>query len=216
MKRTNLYLGLVASAALLISSAANASIVSVTVTPGQVSAFGTTYDFDSTFATFSTSPVGNLLYTGSVGGQNATPFGDSSQYTSVGTSAVPQSATLTVSGFANYIGLLWGSVDTYNNIKITDVNNVSYDINSSIYGQLSPSNGDQGVDGTKYVNIFSSVGIKTIEFSSNQKAFEFDNLTVTAVPEASTWAMMILGFLGLGFLGYRKSSKASGYAFRVS
>jgi hypothetical protein len=35
-------------------------------------------------------------------------------------------------------------------------------------------------------------------------------LTFTAaVPEPSTWAMMILGFLGLGFIGYRKSSNAS-------
>jgi hypothetical protein len=30
--------------------------------------------------------------------------------------------------------------------------------------------------------------------------------TVTAVPEPSTWAMMILGFCGLGFMAYRRSS----------
>ena len=30
----------------------------------------------------------------------------------------------------------------------------------------------------------------------------------SAVPEPSTWAMMILGFLGLGFLGYKKSRAA--------
>jgi hypothetical protein len=29
---------------------------------------------------------------------------------------------------------------------------------------------------------------------------------VPAVPEPSTWAMMILGFLGLGFMAYRKRS----------
>jgi hypothetical protein len=34
-------------------------------------------------------------------------------------------------------------------------------------------------------------------------------VTVGTVPEISTWAMMLLGFGGLGFLGYRKSSKAS-------
>jgi hypothetical protein len=28
---------------------------------------------------------------------------------------------------------------------------------------------------------------------------------VAPVPEPSTWAMMILGFLGLGFLAYRRS-----------
>ena len=33
-----------------------------------------------------------------------------------------------------------------------------------------------------------------------------DNVSVTAVPEASTWAMMILGFLGVGFLAQRRKS----------
>jgi len=32
-------------------------------------------------------------------------------------------------------------------------------------------------------------------------------LTFAAVPEPSTWAMMALGFAGLGFAGYRKQSK---------
>ena len=29
-----------------------------------------------------------------------------------------------------------------------------------------------------------------------------------AVPEPSTWAMMLAGFAGLGFLGYRRTVKA--------
>jgi len=37
-----------------------------------------------------------------------------------------------------------------------------------------------------------------------------DNLTVNvAVPEPSTWAMMILGFCALGFLAYRRHDKAA-------
>jgi PEP-CTERM motif len=32
-----------------------------------------------------------------------------------------------------------------------------------------------------------------------------DHLTISEVPEPSTWAMMALGFAGLGFLGYRKT-----------
>lgn len=41
---------------------------------------------------------------------------------------------------------------------------------------------------------------------------DYDDLVVrfqyvSAVPEASTWAMMILGFAGIGFLAYRRSSK---------
>ena len=33
--------------------------------------------------------------------------------------------------------------------------------------------------------------------------------TISAVPEPSTWAMMILGFAGVGFMSYRRSRKAS-------
>ena len=33
------------------------------------------------------------------------------------------------------------------------------------------------------------------------------NLQVAAVPEPSTWAMMILGFAGVGFMAYRRKSK---------
>jgi hypothetical protein len=44
-------------------------------------------------------------------------------------------------------------------------------------------------------------------FSSTQNSFEFDNVAVAGgVPEPSTWAMMLLGFAGLGFAGYRKAN----------
>ena len=35
------------------------------------------------------------------------------------------------------------------------------------------------------------------------------DVSVSAVPEPSTWAMMILGFMGRGFMGYRRSMKAA-------
>jgi len=34
------------------------------------------------------------------------------------------------------------------------------------------------------------------------------SFTVNVVPEPSTWAMLLLGFAGLGFLGYRETAKA--------
>jgi hypothetical protein len=40
-----------------------------------------------------------------------------------------------------------------------------------------------------------------------------DNVVLTAVPEASTWAMMLLGFLGVGFMAYRRKK---GPAFRLA
>lgn len=40
---------------------------------------------------------------------------------------------------------------------------------------------------------------------------DYDNLSITlnsAVPELSTWAMLVVGFAGLGFLGYRRRESA--------
>jgi PEP-CTERM motif len=42
--------------------------------------------------------------------------------------------------------------------------------------------------------------------SSPQNAFEFD--MGSSVPEPSTWAMMMLGFAGLGYAAFRRSAKA--------
>jgi choice-of-anchor C domain-containing protein len=41
-----------------------------------------------------------------------------------------------------------------------------------------------------------------------------DNVSVTPVPEPSTWAMMIVGFMGIGFMAYRR--KAPKPAFRLA
>jgi hypothetical protein len=34
-------------------------------------------------------------------------------------------------------------------------------------------------------------------------------VTTLAIPEPSTWAMMLLGFAGLGYAGYRNARKAA-------
>jgi hypothetical protein len=46
----------------------------------------------------------------------------------------------------------------------------------------------------------------------------WDNLSyqVAAVPEPSTWAMMILGFAGVGFMAYRRSRKDQGLALAAA
>jgi len=44
---------------------------------------------------------------------------------------------------------------------------------------------------------------------SDQQGNLIDNVVVTTgVPEPSTWAMMLLGFAGLGFAAYQGSRKA--------
>jgi hypothetical protein len=38
-----------------------------------------------------------------------------------------------------------------------------------------------------------------------------DTFAVSAIPESSTWAMMILGFCGLGFLAYRRKNQTAAF-----
>jgi hypothetical protein len=65
------------------------------------------------------------------------------------------------------------------------------------------------------VNVFSFDGQMTPptgnaygERSENPSVpFGVGHFTLTAVPEASTWAMMVIGFAGLGVAGYRASQK---------
>jgi hypothetical protein len=40
--------------------------------------------------------------------------------------------------------------------------------------------------------------------------------TVAGVPEPSTWAMMVAGFAGLGFLSYRRTRRNGGLNFRFA
>jgi hypothetical protein len=221
MKRALAFLAV--SAGLLIASSANAAIVSVTsggvanATSGQTSVFAAapgavTFDMnaDPGFT------GGAVLFTTGTFANAATPFNDTTQYASVGSLGAPATSTLLLGGNNNYVGLYWGSIDAYNSLTITDASG-DHVVNSTTFSSvLTPAIGNQGAGGSLYINIFADSPITKLTFFSNQAAFEFDNLTVAAVPEASTWAMMILGFLGLGFLGYRKSSRASGSAFRMA
>jgi PEP-CTERM motif len=49
------------------------------------------------------------------------------------------------------------------------------------------------------------VGFDSPSFAGN--AFTSIGLQLSAVPEPTTWAMMLLGFAGFGFVGYRTSRK---------
>ncbi len=42
----------------------------------------------------------------------------------------------------------------------------------------------------------------------NSNDGDADKIIASAIPETSTWAMMLLGFIGLGFTGYRRNNGA--------
>jgi hypothetical protein len=116
-------------------------------------------------------------------------------------------ATLTFTTPTSELSFLWGSPDTFNLLSIV-TNDGTFTYTAAQAG-VTPPNGDQQF--AEYVGFVGTAGtvIQSITFESTSNAFEVSNFAVSAVPEASTWAMMILGFLGLGFIGYRKSSNAS-------
>jgi hypothetical protein len=63
---------------------------------------------------------------------------------------------------------------------------------------------------TIYAALNSANESDTTNFASRPPTYETGFAvftTVAAVPEPATWAMMILGFAGVGFMAYRRSSK---------
>jgi hypothetical protein len=54
-------------------------------------------------------------------------------------------------------------------------------------------------------------GLPAAQVNGFTQALEFSPVTPSA-PEASTWAMMVLGFAGLGLMGWRGSRKAAAHA----
>ena len=59
----------------------------------------------------------------------------------------------------------------------------------------------------QWVTISGLEPFTTAEFSSTRNAFEFSLGPTTVIPEPSTWAMMALGFAGLGYAAFRRNSK---------
>jgi hypothetical protein len=60
-----------------------------------------------------------------------------------------------------------------------------------------------GLNNIKMIDIFAST-------NNQYYSYQLDNFTYEqvspAVPEPSTWAMMLLGFAGIGFMAYRRKS----------
>lgn len=115
----------------------------------------------------------------------------------------------------NYLSFLWGSPDTYNTLEITSTTG-TYDFTVNSLG-FAVTDGNQSF--SQYVQFVTNPGetILSASFANSpaQDAFETANFSIDAaggavgaVPEASTWAMMIFGFTGIGLLARRRSPKA--------
>jgi hypothetical protein len=74
--------------------------------------------------------------------------------------------------------------------------------NSGSVGVWTPNSFLVVADGTSETLTFTAIATDGYPSYGN----EVTNVMLTAVPEPSTWAMMILGFFGIGFMAYRRKS----------
>jgi hypothetical protein len=160
--------------------------------------------------------------TGCFGAANCTNFTSSANvdnhltFTGATFSNVP-AGPVTLGSF-----VLGNGTDTYNTNFVLDI----------AFTVPAGTTGSNLFDATVTGSVHGGNGSATIDFANNNapQAFTFpggsftvvvNDLTLQiedppltgtitlAVPEPSTWAMMILGFVGIGFFGYRRSRKGA-------
>ena len=108
------------------------------------------------------------------------------------------------------ISIYWGSIDSYNSFGVT-INGYTLtgaDL-ASMYG--ATDDGSHSLPSSNQLVTITGLGSFTdASFSTTNNSFEFS--IGSAVPEASTWAMMGLGFAGLGYAAFRRNSKGRALA----
>jgi hypothetical protein len=194
---------------------ANAVVVITSTQPGVLTSGGP----EVTFGTLSVGAHPSGVLPGSTGSFSGTgtvrngttpafamPAGDTTNYLAI---EAGQSETISFGTVQNFFGFLLGSADTFNSF-VFKLGNV---VEGTFTGAnlLSPGNGDQFSPLTNGYVRFSGA-FDSVILRSSENSLEIDNIS-SAVPEPATWAMMVLGFFGVGFMAYRRKN---GFAFRLA
>jgi hypothetical protein len=106
------------------------------------------------------------------------------------------------------LSIYWGSIDGNSNLNSLAVTVDGYTLTGAdliALGALGAGNQTLPAD-NQWVTIAGLGAFTQVSFSATSNAFEFS--LGSGVPEPSTWAMMGLGFAGLGLMGWRESRKA--------
>ena len=152
---------------------------------------------------------------GSLAGQYQAPFKDDSNYLTI-FGGTTETITLKPGIVGVEFGLYIGSLDAYNSIKFYDGSNptpvasfTGADIAKAT--GLKDGGGTTGYNSNRYVEFANFGPFTSIVLGSKANSFEMDNLSLAytgsltqAVPETSTWVMMILGFFGVGLARYHR------------
>jgi PEP-CTERM motif len=152
-------------------------------------------------------------------GNPTTGYGWYDSTSSLNNSPNPATSPKAGSGYptANILDIAFSSGVSGVSFTFNNYGTNSYPNNSNFAaygpGNTFISSGDLGnVNGFSLVSVTGS-GITDLKISNGTLGnsdwmFGVGELTYTsAVPEPSTWAMLLLGFAGVGFMAYRRKSK---------
>jgi hypothetical protein len=123
------------------------------------------------------------------------------------------SADVTATGFSPSVGPFTDPQPPHTNERLTDLEITTAPVFTSEVALVfsTPMEGSLvGYAGGPLSTITNDVSSQTGAFGWNLTAGSLRETVV--VPEPSTWAMMLLGFVGLGFAGYRASRKSAAVA----
>jgi fibronectin-binding autotransporter adhesin len=139
-------------------------------------------------------------------GLYAEPLGDKSKYLAI---LGGRQETLTYHHDMDRFGLYWGSVDAYNTISFFDGKKLVESFTGSSIIPLIANGNQIAFSSNRYVEFTSLPWFDRVVLGSSQNSFEVDNISASAAPEIATWAMMLVGFAGIGFVAYRRAKKSS-------
>lgn len=205
---------------LAAGSALPAQAATITFTQGSYAL--PSYTTATVFQSFETAPIGqytpgaNESVSGEVEVRRGTVPGEfvdpdtnpNNQYLAVqnGTYGVNFGAPV------QFFSFILGSLDAYNQLVLNYADGTSQTLlGRQIIGDTGVGPFNSSTAGRVSYDFGGGTGLSSVSFTSGQPAFEIDALA-TAVPEASTWAMMLVGLGAVGGMARRRRRVRVSYA----
>lgn len=188
------------AAALGLSAGVNAGVIATAELPNvfeSTVAGATKVTFDGVNPCAGYATCSNLtVVQGNSSGVYAAPYLDSTKYSTV---SGGKTSTFNLGVAADYFGLYWGSIDSYNTISFYLGNSLVQSFSGTPVASLLQNGGQTSWASNRYINFsFVNATFDKVLLISGSNAFETDN---HAFRKASVSEPMTLVLMGLGLFG---------------